>query len=78
MAGQTRLKSMRPGKHVSRRTGKHDYGLDFQLTIFVALFGSLATLLTVRFLVGKRFEKIERERQLEEETRQTAESNSGL
>jgi hypothetical protein len=34
--------------------------------------------LTVRFLVGKRLEKIERERQLEEETRQTAESNSGL
>jgi hypothetical protein len=44
----------------------------------VALFGSLVTLLTVRFLAGKRFEKIERERQLEEETRQTAESNSGL
>jgi hypothetical protein len=44
----------------------------------VALFGSLATLLTVRFLVGKRLEKIERDRQLEEETRQTAESNSGL
>jgi len=44
----------------------------------VALFGLFVTLLTVRFLVGKRLEKIERERQLEEETRQTAELNSGL
>lgn len=50
----------------------------FYLTIFVALFGLFVTLLTVRFLVGKQFEKIERERQLEEQTRQTAESNSGL
>ncbi len=50
----------------------------FYLTIFVALFGLFATLLTVRLLVGKRLEKRERKCQLEEETRQTAESNSGL
>jgi Tfp pilus assembly protein PilO len=50
----------------------------FYLTIFVALFGLFVTLLTVRFLVGKRLENIERKRQLEEEARQTAESNPGL
>jgi hypothetical protein len=44
----------------------------------VAPFGLFVTLLTVRFLVGKRLENIERKRQLEEEARQTAESNSGL
>ena len=50
----------------------------FYRTIFVALFGLFVTLLTVRFLVGKRLENIERKRQPEEEARQTAESNSGL
>ena len=50
----------------------------FYLAIFVALFGLFVTLLTVRFLVGKRFERLERERQLEQEARQTAESNPGL
>lgn len=50
----------------------------FYLTIFVALFGLFVALLTVRFLVGKRLEKHEKKRQLEEEARQTAESNSGL
>ncbi len=49
----------------------------FYRTIFVALFGLFITLLTVRFLVGKRLENIERKRQLEEQARQTAESNSG-
>ena len=50
----------------------------FYLTIFVALFGLFVTLLTIRFLVGKRLERRERERQLEDEAQQTAESNSGL
>jgi uncharacterized membrane protein YfcA len=48
------------------------------LIVFVALFGIFVILLTVRFLVGKRLEKPERKRQMEEEARQTAESNSGL
>ncbi len=47
----------------------------FYRTIFVALFGLFVTLLTDRFLVGKRLENIERKRQLEEEARQTAESS---
>jgi len=50
----------------------------FYLIIFVALFGLFVALLTIRFLVGKRLEKRERKRQLEEEARQAAESNSGL
>jgi len=50
----------------------------FYLTVFAALFGIFVILLTVRFLVGKRLEKLERKRQMEEEARQTAESNSGL
>jgi hypothetical protein len=51
---------------------------NFYLIVFAALFGIYVTLLTVRFLVGKRLEKHEQERQMEEEARQTAESNSGL
>ena len=51
---------------------------NFYLIVFAALFGIYVTLLTVRFLVGKRLEQHEKKRQLEEEARQTAESNSGL
>ena len=49
------------------------------LIVFLVLFGLIATILTVvRFLLGKRLEKTEKKRQMEEETRQIAESNSGL
>jgi hypothetical protein len=50
----------------------------FYLIVFVALFGFIAALMTVRYFVGKRLEKIEQKRQMEDETQQTAESNSGL
>ena len=50
----------------------------FYLTIFVALFALFVALLTVRFFVGKRLEMLERKRQVEDEARQIAESNSGL
>ena len=50
----------------------------FYLIVFLALFSLIATLLSIRFLLGKRLEKMEEKRQMEEEARQTAESNSGL
>ena len=51
----------------------------FYLIVFLVLFGLIATILTVvRFLLGKRLEKTEKKRQMEEEARQIAESNSGL
>jgi hypothetical protein len=46
--------------------------------VFLVLFALIAALLTIRFFLGKRLEKIERKRQMEEEARQIAESNSGL
>ena len=46
--------------------------------MFLVLFGLIATILTVvRFLLGKRLEETEKKRQMEEEARQIAESNSG-
>ena len=49
------------------------------LIVFLVLFGLIATILTVvRFLLGKRLEKTGKKRQMEEEARQIAESNSGL
>ena len=50
----------------------------FYLIVFLALFALIATILTVRFLLAKRLDKIEKKRQMEEEARQLAESNSGL
>ena len=50
---------------------------NFYLIVFAVLFGIFVILLTFRFLVGKRLEKIERKRQMEDEARQIAESNSG-
>ncbi len=50
----------------------------FYLIVFVALFGFIAALMTVRYFVGKRLEKIEQKRQMDDEARQTAESNSDL
>ena len=50
----------------------------FYLIVFLALFAFIAVLLTIRYLMSKRLEKIERKRQMEEDARQAAESNSGL
>lgn len=50
----------------------------FYLTVFLVMFALIATLLTIRYLMGKRLDKIEKKRQMEEDARQIAESNSGL
>jgi len=50
----------------------------FYLIVFLALFALITMLLTIRYFMGKRLEKIERKRQMEEDANQTAESNSGL
>ena len=50
----------------------------FYLIVFLALFVLIATILTVRFFLGKRLDKIEKKRRMEEEARQIAKSNSGL
>jgi Tfp pilus assembly protein PilO len=50
----------------------------FYMIVFLALFAFVAVLLTVRYFMSKRLEKIERKLQMEEEARQTAKSNSGL
>jgi uncharacterized membrane protein YciS (DUF1049 family) len=50
----------------------------FYLIVFLMLFALIAILLTARFFLGKRLERIENKRQVEEEARQIAESNSGL
>ena len=50
----------------------------FYLIVFLVLFALITTLLTIRYFMGKRLEKLERQRQMEEDARQTAESNSGL
>jgi hypothetical protein len=48
----------------------------FYLIVFLALFVLIATILTVRFFLGKRLDRIERKRRME--ARQIAKSNSGL
>ena len=50
----------------------------FYLTLLVVLFSIIAVLGTFRYLMNKRIEKIERKHRIDEEARQTAESNSGL
>lgn len=50
----------------------------FYLIVFVSLFGFIVALMTVRYFVGKRLEKIEKKCEMEDEARRTAESNSGL
>jgi F0F1-type ATP synthase membrane subunit b/b' len=50
----------------------------FYLTIFAVLFAFIAVMLSVRYLLNRRLEKIEKERQREAQARRTAESNSGL
>jgi len=50
----------------------------FYLIVFLTLFALITTMLTIRYFMGKRLEKLERKRQMEEDAKQTAESNSGL
>jgi regulatory protein YycI of two-component signal transduction system YycFG len=50
----------------------------FYITVFFVLFGIVAVLLSVRIFMNKRIERFEKKRQMEEEARQTAETNSGL
>ena len=50
----------------------------FYLIVFLALFALITTLLTVRYFMGKRLEKIEKKRQMKEDAQETARSNSGL
>lgn len=50
----------------------------FYLTLLVVLFSIIAVIGSVRYLMNKRLEKLERKQQMEEEARQIAESNSGL
>jgi len=50
----------------------------FYIYVFLILFGIVATLLSVRFLMNKRIEKFEKKRRMEEEAKQIAETNSGL
>ena len=48
----------------------------FYLSIFAVLFGIIAVILTVRYLLERRLEKHEKKRRVAEEARQIAESNS--
>ena len=50
----------------------------FYLVSLGILFGTIAVLLTVRFFVNKRLDKREQKLRMEKESRQTAETNSGL
>jgi hypothetical protein len=50
----------------------------FYLTIFAGLFGFITVILSVRYLLNKRLQKIEKKRQMEAQARHTAETNSGL
>jgi Tfp pilus assembly protein PilO len=50
----------------------------FYLIIFAILFGFITVILSVRFLINRRLQKIEKKRQMEAQARRTAESNSGL
>lgn len=50
----------------------------FYLIIFAVLFGFIAVILTVRYLLERRLENHEKRRRVEEEARQLAQSNSGL
>lgn len=50
----------------------------FYLVAFLVSFALITAILTIRYLVGRRLEKYEKKRQLEEDARDTAQSNSGL
>ena len=46
--------------------------------LFVVLFGIVALILSIRFILGRRLDYYEKKRRLEEETKQISETNSGL
>jgi flagellar biosynthesis/type III secretory pathway M-ring protein FliF/YscJ len=50
----------------------------FYLILLFVLFGFVAVISIVRYVMNRRLEKLEREAQMEKEARQIAESNSGL
>jgi len=50
----------------------------FYLTVLGVLFIVIAAMLATRYLLGLRLDRIEKKQKMEEEARQTAESNSGL
>jgi hypothetical protein len=50
----------------------------FYLVVFAVVFGFLAVMQTFRYILSKRLEKEEKKRRMEQEARQTSESNSGL
>ena len=50
----------------------------FYLIIFAIVFGFLAIMQTVRYVLSKRLETEEKKRRMEEEAREISESNSGL
>ena len=50
----------------------------FYLTIFAILFGFITVILSIRYLINRRLQSVEKKRQMEAQARHTAESNSGL
>lgn len=50
----------------------------FYLVIFAVVFGFLAVMQTIRYVLSRRLEKEEKKRRMEEDARQISESNSGL
>ena len=50
----------------------------FYIVVFAVVFGVLAVMQTVRYVLSKRLEKEEKKRRMEEEAREMSESNSGL
>jgi len=50
----------------------------FYVYVFLILFGFVVAVLTLRMVMNRRIERFEEKRRMEKETRQTAETNSGL
>jgi len=50
----------------------------FYLYVAVVSFGVMAVILSIRYFLDRRLEKLEKKRRMEEEARQIADSNSGL
>lgn len=51
---------------------------EFYGILFLTLFGIVALLLSIRFILGRRIDRYEEQRRVEEEARQISETNSGL
>ena len=50
----------------------------FYLYVAAVLFSVLAVILSIRYFLDRRLERIEEKQRMEEEARQIADSNSGL